>query len=74
MDVLDPGRLEIDSLRDEELDGQGTFVVERYPVDKKSGYTRQIIWIDTSEYRTLKMEFYEESGVLRKVLTPKSLT
>jgi len=33
-------------IRDEDFDGQATFVVERYPVDKKSGYTRQVVWVD----------------------------
>jgi hypothetical protein len=31
-------------LREEEYEGQATFVIERYPVDPKSGYTRQAVW------------------------------
>ena len=33
-------------LRDEVLDGQATFVVERDPVDSRSGYSRQVVWYD----------------------------
>ncbi len=55
-------------LREEELDGQPTFVVERYPLDENSGYTRQIVWIDQAEYRTLKVEFYDRKDDLLKTL------
>ncbi|MEM7482839.1 MAG: outer membrane lipoprotein-sorting protein [Acidobacteriota bacterium] len=56
-------------LRDETLDGQQTFVIERYPVDSKSGYTRQVVWIDQAEYRTLKIDFYDRKDALLKTLT-----
>ncbi|MEM7051563.1 MAG: outer membrane lipoprotein-sorting protein [Acidobacteriota bacterium] len=55
-------------LREEELDGQASFVIERVPVDKKSGYTRQEVWIDQAEYRTLKVVFYDRKGALLKTL------
>ncbi len=55
-------------LRDEELDGQETFVVERYPRYEHSGYTRQIVWIDKVHYRPLKTEFYDRKGTLLKTL------
>ncbi len=56
-------------LREEELDGQSTFVIERYPVDPKSGYTRQVVWLDTAEYRVLKVDFYDRKDALLKTLT-----
>lgn len=56
-------------LRDEAVDGQNYFVIERYPVDKKSGYTRQVAWIDQDEYRTFKVEFYDRKKSLLKTLT-----
>ena len=34
-------------LRDEALDGKKTMVVEYYPVYENSGYTRQVVWIDS---------------------------
>jgi len=58
-------------LRDETLDGQEVFVIERYPVDKDSGYTRQVVWMDKAEYRPLKIEFYDRKRSLLKTLTFK---
>lgn len=55
-------------LRDEPVDGQETFVVERYPVDPKSGYVRQVTWIDQAEYRVLKVDFYDRKDALLKTL------
>jgi outer membrane lipoprotein-sorting protein len=51
-------------LRDEVCNGSECFVVERYPVDKNSGYTRQIMWVDKEEYRLQKLEFYDRKDEL----------
>lgn len=56
-------------LRDEEYQGMACFVIERYPVDKKSGYTKQIGWLDQAEYRLQKIEFYDRKDELLKTLT-----
>ncbi len=56
-------------LSEEILNGQDCFVIERYPVDKNSGYTRQVVWIDTAEYRIQKVEFYDRKNDLLKTLT-----
>ena len=56
-------------LRDETFDGRDHFVVERYPVDPKSGYKRQIAWLDKEEYRVWKVEFYNRRDALLKTLT-----
>ena len=55
-------------LRDDTLDGLDVFVFERYPVDKKSGYTRQIIWLDKEHYKERKIEFYDRKNALLKTL------
>jgi len=55
-------------LRDEPLDGQPCFVVERYPVDERSGYTRQVVWMDQAEYRVRKVEFYDRKKQHLKTL------
>ena len=55
-------------LRDDTLDGLEVFVFERYPVDKKSGYTRQIIWLDKEHYKERKIEFYDRKNSLLKTL------
>ena len=56
-------------LRDELFNGEDTFVVESDPVDKYSGYTKQVNWIDKAHYRPLKIEFYDRKGSLLKTLT-----
>ena len=56
-------------LRDEEAAGQACFVVERYPTDENSGYTRQVAWIDQEHYRLLKVDFYDRKNELLKTLT-----
>jgi outer membrane lipoprotein-sorting protein len=53
-------------LRDELVDGDDCYVIERYPVDKKSGYQRQIVWLDKQAYRQLKIEYYDRKGDLLK--------
>jgi hypothetical protein len=45
------------------------FVVEQFPTDKNSGYTRRIVWIDKAEYRMIKTEFYDRKNSLLKTLT-----
>ena len=56
-------------LRDEDLDGRAHFVIERYPVDPKSGYTRHEVWMDQDEYRVWKVDFYDRKESLLKTLT-----
>ncbi|MDQ7015900.1 MAG: outer membrane lipoprotein-sorting protein [Gammaproteobacteria bacterium] len=56
-------------LRDETLNGVETYVLERIPVDKKSGYRRQVIWLDKEHYRMQKMDFYDRKNSLIKTLT-----
>ena len=56
-------------VRDEVVDGRPTFVVQRIPVDSKSGYTRHVAWYDEKEYRLAKVEFYDRKDELLKTLT-----
>lgn len=56
-------------LRDEALNGMDCFVVERYPVDPLSGYTRQVLWLDKDEYRSQRLDFYDRKDELLKTLT-----
>lgn len=58
-------------LRDETYDGQDCFVVESYPKDENSGYTKVISWIDKQHYRTLKADFYDRKNSHLKTLTAK---
>ena len=56
-------------LREDAVAGQSAYVVERYPVDPKSGYTRQVLWIDQAEYRVWKIDFYDRKDELLKTLS-----
>jgi hypothetical protein len=60
-------------LRDEPCPGEDystllCFVLDRYPVDKNSGYTRQVAWIDQVEYRTVKIDYYDRKNAPLKTL------
>ncbi len=56
-------------LRDEPCGEWQCFVIERYPTYKKSGYTRQQVWLDQDEYRMVKVDFYDRKDSLLKTLT-----
>ena len=57
-------------LREENEHGSKLHVIERDPVDPKSGYSRQIVWYNESQgYRLEKVEFYDRKNALLKTLT-----
>ncbi len=56
-------------IRETELNGAPMFLIERYPVDKYSGYTRQQVWINKAEYRPEKIDYYDRKNALLKTLT-----
>ena len=56
-------------IRDEDYKGEKCFVYERYPVNKKSGYTRQVVWMDQKEFKVLKIEFFDRKNSPLKTLT-----
>jgi len=56
-------------LRDETIDDRNVYVIERYPVDENSGYTRQVVWGDYAMYHPLKVEFYDRKNAPLKTLT-----
>ncbi len=56
-------------LREESYNGTPTYVVERFPVDPKSGYARQIVWWNQENYRQEKVEYYDRKNALLKTLT-----
>ena len=55
--------------RDEVYESMDCFVVERFPVDKNSGYSRQVVWVDKEEYRIWKIDFYDRKDSHLKTLT-----
>ena len=56
-------------LREETVNGVTTYVVERNPVDPKSGYARQVVWYNKENYRLEKTDFYDRKNALLKTLT-----
>ncbi|MBT3024452.1 MAG: outer membrane lipoprotein-sorting protein [Candidatus Thiodiazotropha sp. (ex Lucina aurantia)] len=54
----------------EDGDHQGTpsFLIERYPVDPNSGYTRQQVWVDKQRYIPLKIDYYDRKNSPLKTL------
>jgi len=55
-------------LRDEMFQGMACYVIERDPVDKNSGYTRQEVWIDKAEYRPQQIVYYDRKNAKLKTL------
>lgn len=53
---------------EETVDGIDAFVIDRTPVDKNSGYTRQTVWIDKARYIVLKVDYYDRKKALLKTL------
>lgn len=55
----------------EESDVNGTpvFLVERDPLDVKSGYSKQVVAYNKDNYRIEKIDFYDRRGALLKTLT-----
>jgi hypothetical protein len=46
--------------------GRDVWLLERYPVSKTSGYTRQVVWMDKEYKNPLKIDYYDRKGELLK--------
>ncbi len=55
-------------IKDEVVNGRDHFIIDRDPVDPKSGYKRQRVWLDKAEYRISKIDFYDRKDTLLKSL------
>ncbi|MCB2386866.1 MULTISPECIES: outer membrane lipoprotein-sorting protein [Oceanospirillaceae] len=55
-------------LREETLNGVVCHVIEQIPADEYSGYTKQIVWLDTEHLRAQQVEFYDRKKSLLKTL------
>lgn len=55
-------------LRDESINGELSYVVERIPADKYSGYSRQVTWVDQAEYRVQRVDYYDRKDTLLKTM------
>ena len=56
-------------LRDEPCGELTCTVSERVPVDRKSGYRRQLVWQDKEAFRVWKVEYYDRKDSHLKTLT-----
>lgn len=56
-------------LRDEPCGDLACTVIERTPVGEGSAYLRQLVWQDTDELRTWKVEYYDRRDEHLKTLT-----
>ena len=58
-------------LRDEMIDKELCFVIERIPQYEHSGYTRQIVWLSQTKYQPVQIEYYDRKNSLLKTLKYK---
>ena len=56
-------------LRDDPCGELTCTVSERVPTDRKSGYSRQLVWQDRDELRTWRVEYYDRKDAHLKTLT-----
>lgn len=55
-------------IKDEKQNGVDCQVLERYPVDKNSGYKKQVVWVNKSNFRSEKVTYYDRKNTLLKTL------
>lgn len=62
-------KFDIRLLREETLDGEPCYVLERTPKPGiASTYVRHVAWLDKAHYRTLKVAYYNRAGQHQKTL------
>ena len=55
-------------LRDEPCGDLQCTVSERVPTDSDSGYSRQLVWLDREELRTMQVEYFDRRGAHLKTM------
>jgi len=63
------GKFSYKWLRDEPCGTLTCHVIERTPLYEDSGYTRELVWIDTTDYQFRKIDYYDRKNALLKTLT-----
>ena len=56
-------------LGDATVDGRKTWKLHRVPTERRSGYSKQIVWMDPVYQNALKIEYYDRKGELLKTMT-----
>ena len=49
-------------------------MVERKPLYEASGYTRELVWVDTTDYQFRKIDYYDRKNALLKTLSLDNYT
>ena len=44
-------------------------VIERYPIDKDSGYRKHVFWMDLEDFRVFRIDFYDRKNMHVKTLS-----
>jgi hypothetical protein len=58
-------------IRDQAVGKFQTWVVERYPKDRDSGYSKEVVWFDKGYLSALRIDYYDRKGKLLKVASFK---
>ena len=61
-------------LRDEKVEARDHWVIERIPTDKRSGYSRQVVWMDQEYRQATKIDFFDRKGEMLKTFTLEGYT
>jgi hypothetical protein len=56
-------------LEEPKYEGRDVWLLERYPTDKSSGYTRQVVWMDKEYKNPLRIDYYDRKRELLKTAT-----
>ena len=56
-------------IRDDIIASKNVWVTERYSVNKKSGYSKQVTYVDKMSRLPLKIEYFDRKGDLLKIAT-----
>ena len=69
----DMGAVEVEKfrhrfLRDEACGDLQCSVLERIPLSKDSGYSRQLVWLDKQELRSIKIQYFDRRGAHLKTM------
>jgi len=55
--------------KEETVGGRKAWVSERIPTDKRSGYSKQIVWLDQGYMNPTRVDYYDRKGSLLKTGT-----
>ena len=56
-------------ISEENLNGRAAWKIERVPVDRRSGYSKMVTWIDKGYMNAIRVDYYDRKGSLLKIGT-----